>query len=119
MAPIFVWLVLLGLMFRSAWWLIGVIRNTRARAIRSQTQRNYLWGRATMVGAAWIFLVVYVLSVAFSAFAVFRYNLMLMPSLSILLACVWSRPVNLDVTSEERNEEVASSIEVSSSYSLR
>ena len=71
-----------------------------------------------MVGAAWIFLVVYVLSVAFSAFAVFRYNLMLMPSLSILLACVWSRPVNLDVTSEERNEEVASSIEVSSSYSL-
>ena len=70
-----------------------------------------------MVAAAWIFLVVYVLGVAFSAFAVFRYNLMLMPSLSILLACVWTRPVNLDPNGEDDDHEASNSMELSAQAS--
>ena len=90
------WVVLAGLLVRSAWWLQGVLRRTRHTVTRDPEQSAYLWGRWAMVSAAWIFLFSHVLGIAFSAFAVFRYNLMLLPSLMILLTCVWTRPVVLN-----------------------
>ena len=102
------WTLLAGLVFRMSWWWLDRRRSEPSAREKSAEQRRYEWGRWILVAGSWTFLVVYVLGVAASAYAVFRYNLMLMPSLLILLSCVWSYPADLDdgTVVEEPSDEV-------------
>ena len=89
-AQVLFWLVLLGGLYR----LTRFIRFGRTHQVMEldRASRRTRRARLGLGSIAWVFVLGNVVSTAASAFASFRYDLVLLPALMVLLSVTWSGP---------------------------